>query len=83
MFSLTSSLSSPLSADGFPSLFECFMGTMPLSDSSERAYGPYGLSLRPSVPTSRDVPEVSRFSCRKYLGVSGVYDYAGLPRDLR
>jgi len=46
---LTSSLSSPLSADGFPSLFECFMGTMPLSDSSERAYGPYGLSLRPSA----------------------------------
>ena len=27
--------------------------------------------------------EVSRFSCRKCLGVSGVYDYAGLPRDSR
>src|ERR1019366_3692198 len=48
-----------------------------------RAYGPYGLSLRPSVPIGRDVPEVSRFSCRKFLGVSGVFDYAGLCRDSR
>jgi len=30
-----------------------------------------------SLP-SRDVPQVSRFSCRKCLGVLGVYDYAGL-----
>ena len=29
--------------------------------------------------------EVSRFrfSCMKFLGVSGVYDYAGLPGDSR
>ena len=25
--------------------------------------------------------EVSRFSCMKYLGVSGVFDYAGLSRN--
>ena len=27
--------------------------------------------------------EVSRFSCMKFLGVSGVYDYAGLPGGSR
>jgi hypothetical protein len=42
-----------------------------------RACGSYGLSLFPPVPTGRDVPEVSRFSCLKFLGVPGVYDYAG------
>jgi hypothetical protein len=26
--------------------------------------------------------EVSRFSCMKFLGVPGVFDYAGSPRDL-
>jgi hypothetical protein len=29
------------------------------------------------------ISEVSRFSCMKLPGVSGVYDYAGLNRDLR
>ena len=33
--------------------------------------------------TAAGASEVSRFSCRKCLGVSGVYDYAGLPRDSR
>ena len=28
-------------------------------------------------------PEVSRFSCMKFLGVSGVFDYAGLNKDSR
>jgi hypothetical protein len=28
------------------------------------------------------VSEVSRFSCMKFLGVSGVFDYAGLSRKL-
>jgi hypothetical protein len=51
-----------------------------------RACGPYGLSLRP--PTccpdwTAGVSEVSRFSCLKFLGVSGVFDYAGLSRDSR
>jgi len=27
--------------------------------------------------------EVSRFSCMKFLGVSGVFDYAGLSEDSR
>jgi hypothetical protein len=42
-----------------------------------RACGSYGLSLFPPVPITRDVPEVSRFSCLTFLGVPGVYDYAG------
>jgi hypothetical protein len=29
------------------------------------------------------ISEVSRFSCMKFLGVSGVFDYAGLGRDSR
>jgi len=29
------------------------------------------------------IPEVSRFSCMKFLGVSGVFDYAGLNRSSR
>jgi hypothetical protein len=29
------------------------------------------------------VSEVSRFSCMKFLGVSGVFDYAGLDKDSR
>jgi hypothetical protein len=29
------------------------------------------------------VSEVSRFSCMKLLGVSGVFDYAGLTRNSR
>jgi hypothetical protein len=29
------------------------------------------------------VSEVSRFSCMKFLGVSGVFDYAGLNKDSR
>lgn len=34
-----------------------------------------------SVPTG--ITEVSRFSCTKLLGVSGVYDYAGPAEDSR
>ena len=29
------------------------------------------------------VSEVSRFSCMKFLGVSGVFDYAGLNKNSR
>jgi hypothetical protein len=29
------------------------------------------------------IPEVSRFSCMKFLGVTGVFDYAGLSRNSR
>jgi hypothetical protein len=30
-----------------------------------------------------DASEVSRFSCMKFLGVTGVFDYAGLSSDSR
>src|SRR5436190_20796976 len=59
---------------------------MPLCDSSEtymRAVWP-----KPSPPVLRltfaaGIFEVSRFSCMKFLGVSGVFDYAGLSRNSR
>src|SRR5438034_4778494 len=37
--------------------------------------------LRPGLAVG--VSEVSRFSCMKFLGVSGVFDYAGLSRCSR
>ena len=40
---------------------------------------PVGLPSYTAAGTS----EVSRFSCMKFLGVSGVYDYAGLPQGSR
>src|SRR5215472_2040184 len=59
---------------------------MPRCDSSET----YMRVVRPS-PSPADlrlglaagVSEVSRFSCMKFLGVSGVFDYAGLNRNSR
>jgi hypothetical protein len=51
-----------------------------------RARGPYGLSLLPpscGSVAATGVSEVSRFSCLKFLGVSGVFDYAGLNRSSR
>src|ERR1035441_8288864 len=59
---------------------------MPLCDSSEtymRAVWPKPslAVLPPTVATG--ISEVSRFSCMKCLGVSGVFDYAGLNRNSR
>jgi hypothetical protein len=34
-------------------------------------------------PWAAGISEVSRFSCMKFLGVSGVFDYAGLDRSSR
>src|SRR5215472_2178252 len=58
---------------------------MPLSDSS----GTYARAVRPwpspaGLPSScpAGIPEVSRFSCLKFLGVRGVFDYAGLAGNL-
>src|ERR1017187_10017270 len=53
---------------------------MPLSDSSETCMRvvrpkPSPAGLLSTCPTG--VSEVSRFSCLKFLGVPGVYDYAG------
>src|SRR5215467_11372729 len=59
---------------------------MPRCDSSET----YMRAVRPSPsPTAlrsgwtAGVSEVSRFSCMKFLGVPGVFDYAGLTRNSR
>ena len=67
-------------------LFEWFIGTTPLSDSS----GMYMRAVRPKPSPAilrlifaAGIPEVSRFSCMKILGVSGVFDYAGLNTDSR
>src|SRR5215831_7551299 len=78
MFSLISGLPSAFSAEDVLSLFECLIGTMPLSDPS----GTYIRAMRPwpspvGLLASAGISEVSRFPCRKCLGVLGVYDYAG------
>src|SRR6266542_2073685 len=59
---------------------------MPLCDSSEMCMRavrpePSPAGLRQTVTTG--IPEVSRFSCMKFLGVSGVFDYAGLSKNSR
>ena len=59
---------------------------MPLCDSSGtymRAVWllPSPAGLLPGLTAG--VREVSRFSCMKFLGVSGVFDYAGLNKDSR
>src|SRR5215469_10607472 len=59
---------------------------MPLCDSSETYARAVRLSPSPAdlLPglTAGD-SEVSRFSCMKFVGVSGVFDYAGPNRDSR
>ena len=40
------------------------------------------LAVRPPT-VAVGISEVSRFSCMKFLGVSGVFDYAGLNRNSR
>src|ERR1017187_4589289 len=59
---------------------------MPPCDSSET----FTRAVRPEPSPADLLPggaagvfEVSRFSCTKFLGVSGVFDYAGLSRDSR
>ena len=82
VFSLIRSLPSPFSADDCWSLFEWFIGTTPQCDSSQT----YTRAVRPE-PSPADlqrfragVSEVSRFSCMKFLGVPGAFDYAGPTR---
>jgi hypothetical protein len=83
---LGSRASLPLSADGWPSLFEGFRGTITWSDSAET----YTEAVRPRAFASRsgrfgrsDISAVSRFSCRKFLDVPGVFDDAGSAADSR
>src|SRR5262250_2679336 len=59
---------------------------MPLCDSSETYVRAVRLSPSPADLLSgltAGVSEVSRFSCMKFIGVSGVFDYAGPRRDSR
>src|SRR6266581_8257918 len=59
---------------------------MPLSDSSQtymRAVWPKPSPAVLRLTRAAGVFEVSRFSCMKFLGVSGVFDYAGLSRNSR
>ncbi len=63
-----------------------FNPDFPLCDSSQtytRAVWllPSPADLLPGLTT--DASEVSRFSCMKFLGVSGVFDYAGLSTGSR
>ena len=70
-FSLISGFPSPFSADVLLSLFKWFMGTMPRSDSSQTYRRAVRPKPSPASPDGRDIGEVSRFSCRKYLGALG------------
>ena len=59
---------------------------MPLSDSSQtykRAVWPKPSPVVLLLTYATGISEVSRFSCMKFLGVSGVFDYAGLSRNSR
>src|SRR5215472_7081884 len=59
---------------------------MPLCDSSETFAWAVRLSPSPTVllpGLTAGVSEVSRFSCMKFIGVPGVFDYAGPNRDSR
>src|SRR5882724_9881056 len=59
---------------------------MPLCDSSEtctRAVRPEPSPAVLRLTCTAGIPEVSRFSCMKFLGVSGVFDYAGPSRNSR
>ena len=69
-FSLSRSLPSALSADNVPSLFECFIGTMPRCDSSEtytRAVRPKPSPTVLQLTLTAGISEVSRFSRMKFL----------------
>jgi len=59
---------------------------MPLCDSSGtymRVVWPKPSPAGLRLTFATGIPEVSRFSCMKFLGVSGVFDYAGLNKDSR
>ena len=59
---------------------------MPLSDSSVTCMRAVRPKPSPAVlppKSAAGITEVSRFSCMKFLGVPGVFDYAGLSRSSR
>src|SRR5271163_778317 len=80
MFSLARALLSPGSAEDLSSLFAWLIDTMARSDSSRACASAVWLCAfadRPPSLAGRGAPEVSRFSCRLFLGVRGFSDYAG------
>src|SRR5689334_3570237 len=77
MFSLVFGLPSTASAEMNASLFGCFPGTTPKSDSSAVCMSgvrPWACADRPA--TTSGTAEVSRFSCMLFLSVRGFLDYA-------
>jgi len=59
---------------------------MPRCDSSQtymRAVWPEPSPAVLLLTFAAGISEVSRFSCMKFLGVPGVFDYAGLSKDSR
>src|ERR1700733_14525071 len=79
MFSLARALTSPISAEVCPSLFDRFTGTTARSNSSgacQPAVRLLAFSGRSRSRLGREVPEVSRFSCMLFLSVRGFLDYA-------
>jgi hypothetical protein len=59
---------------------------MPRCDSSEtntRAVRPKPSPAVLRLTLTAGISEVSRFSCMKFIGVSGVFDYAGPNRNSR
>ena len=84
--SLVHARPSPLSADGWPSVFEGCIGTTAWSDASEMGMEAvrHGAFASRSVVCGRaDISEGSRFSCRKLLDGPGVVDDAGAAEDSR
>jgi hypothetical protein len=76
-FSLVCALPSATSAETDASLFGCFIGTMAQSDPSMAYASGLWLFAFPDRSACADTKEVSRFSCILFLGVPGVFDYAG------
>src|SRR5271155_292699 len=77
MFSLARALLSPGSAEDRSSLFAWLIDTMARSDSSRACASAVWLCAfadRPPSLAGRGAPEVSRFSCRLFLGVRGFSD---------
>ena len=86
MFSLGHALPSTASAEGCPSFVQqlhwyyCMVRLLQNLHARRTAFA-FADRSRPAW--GQDALEVSRFSCTKLLGVSGVYDYAGLIRGSR
>ncbi len=58
-------------------MFSGFTGTSAQSDSSRACVSGLWLFAFPNRPDRSGTREVSRFSCMLFLGVPGVFDYAG------